>query len=202
MGFGNALAQSVVGALGGASQYVLDREAERRKQERLMEMIQAQKEHKQLLPIEEEKLRAEINALNRRNTGGGGVGGGTSKLDDTVEKMIQAEEESRGSPFTPRQRATAKSRLLQRMVFKPSGTPLLENEAVAEPFSNMPAANWQGQQVPGMVPGAPQGMPSQGVAPQPAPSVSSPPPGARVAKDEAGNKWYVNSSGKVIGKAP
>ena len=76
-----AAAQGLLGAGSGAANYALDRDADTRKQKRLLEYLAAAKEHKELLPIEEEKLRAEINNLNRRNSGDGTAGpGGKQKL--------------------------------------------------------------------------------------------------------------------------
>ena len=124
MGAGDAfrvVAQALMGAGGGAANYALERDAELRKQQQLLDFLAAKQK---LSPLEEEKLRAEIGALKRRNTGPDS----TTKTDSRIEEMIQQEELARGRPFNQRERATVKSRLLQRMVFRPSGTPLLESE--------------------------------------------------------------------------
>ena len=117
MGAGEAfrmVAQSLMGAGGGAAQYALDRDAELRKQQMLLEALAAQKKGGLYTPLEEKKILAEINALNRRDNGDGGTA-----TDRRIDELIQQEEISRGYQYTPQQRAKRKSELLGLSLFKP-----------------------------------------------------------------------------------
>lgn len=69
-----AVAQGLMGAGSGAAKYALDRDSESRKQQYLLQALAAQAKGGYMSPLEQEKVRAEINNLNRRNTGGDGAG--------------------------------------------------------------------------------------------------------------------------------
>ena len=140
VGMGDAF-RVVAQALMGGTQDVLNRDTERQKQAYLLQSLAAQSKGGLTSPLEQEKLRAEINNLNRRNNGDGD--GKNGKLDSQIESLIQQEEVARGKPFDSSARATIKRRLLEGNLIKLSGNSLGNRPDLEDPFSNIPTRAWR-----------------------------------------------------------
>lgn len=131
------VAQALMGAGGGAANYALERDAERRKNENLFKLLQTKE---QKTPLEIEKLKADIAATNRSNRERY-TETSSMAIDRRIEETIKQQEIAQGVMFTPRQRATVKSRLLQRVLLRPSNEERFDTPGLSDPFSGLPDEN-------------------------------------------------------------
>jgi hypothetical protein len=160
MGAGNifrGVAQGLLGAGSGAMDYALERDKELRKQQWMMEQIAAQKERRQLLPIEEQNIQSQIDERNwkmKKGRVGDGDGDDGTAIDKRVLSIIKAEEEARGQVYSPREFGKRKAQLLGVSLFKPASQDYTEE--ATNPLSPIPNA-------------MPSFLPRQGQAPAPAP---------------------------------
>ena len=111
------VAQGLLGAGGAGIDYWL----KRRQADREFEQSKAlQQMKREMTPLEEQETLARIRYYNRGRVNEGGEE--LKAIDRRVDEIINQEEIARGTPFTPIEKARAKSKLLQQVVFKSSDT--------------------------------------------------------------------------------